>query len=101
MGMVVNGFIEPITRTLPMEYAVEWSRLIELQMEGSRRLTPTAADGDDSRQYRCRRTARSRRGDLAAASLSQDRRGALRARRRCLTARGGEGDRPGCRRRSR
>jgi Fe-S cluster assembly protein SufB len=35
MGMVVNGFIEPITRTLPMEYAVEWSRLIELQMEGS------------------------------------------------------------------
>jgi Fe-S cluster assembly protein SufB len=35
MGMVVNGFIEPITRTLPMEYAVEWSRLIELQMEGA------------------------------------------------------------------
>ena len=35
MSMVVSGFIEPITRTLPMEYAVEWSRLIELQMEGS------------------------------------------------------------------
>ena len=35
MSMIVNGFIEPITRTLPMEYAVEWSRLIELQMEGS------------------------------------------------------------------
>ncbi len=35
MGMIVNGFIEPITKTLPMEYAVEWSRLIELQMEGS------------------------------------------------------------------
>lgn len=35
MSMVVNGFIEPITRTLPMEYAVEWSRLIELRMEGS------------------------------------------------------------------
>ena len=35
MGMIVNGFIEPITRTLPMEYAVEWSRLIELQMDGS------------------------------------------------------------------
>ncbi len=35
MGLIVNGFIEPITRTLPMEYAVEWSRLIELQMEGS------------------------------------------------------------------
>jgi len=35
MGMIVNGFIEPVTCTLPMEYAVEWSRLIELQMEGS------------------------------------------------------------------
>jgi Fe-S cluster assembly protein SufB len=35
MSMVVNGFIEPVTRTLPMEYAVEWSRLIELQMDGS------------------------------------------------------------------
>jgi Fe-S cluster assembly protein SufB len=35
MGMIVNGFIDPVTRTLPMEYAVEWSRLIELQMEGS------------------------------------------------------------------
>jgi Fe-S cluster assembly protein SufB len=34
-AMIVNGFIEPVTRTLPMEYAVEWSRLIELQMEGS------------------------------------------------------------------
>src|SRR5687767_15732552 len=35
IGMIVNGFFEPVTRTLPMEYAVEWSRLIELQMEGS------------------------------------------------------------------
>jgi Fe-S cluster assembly protein SufB len=35
MSMIVNGFIEPVTRTLPMEYAVEWSRLIEIQMEGS------------------------------------------------------------------
>jgi Fe-S cluster assembly protein SufB len=35
MGLIVNGFIEPITKMLPMEYAVEWSRLIELQMEGS------------------------------------------------------------------
>lgn len=35
MSLIVNGFIEPITRTLPMEYAVEWSRLIELQMDGS------------------------------------------------------------------
>jgi len=35
MGMIVNGFIEPITKELPMEYAVEMNRLIELQMEGS------------------------------------------------------------------
>jgi Fe-S cluster assembly protein SufB len=35
MSLVVNGFIEPVTKTLPMEYAIEWSRLIELQMEGS------------------------------------------------------------------
>ncbi len=35
MSMIVNGFIEPVTKTLPMEYAVEWSRLIELQMEGA------------------------------------------------------------------
>ncbi|HAM02161.1 MAG TPA: hypothetical protein DCQ30_08025 [Acidimicrobiaceae bacterium] len=35
MSLIVNGFIEPVTRTLPMEYAVEWSRLIELQMEGA------------------------------------------------------------------
>src|ERR671935_2485541 len=34
-AMIVNGFIEPITKTLPMEYAVEWSRLIELNMEGA------------------------------------------------------------------
>jgi Fe-S cluster assembly protein SufB len=34
-AMVVNGFIEPVTKTLPMEYAVELSRLIELEMEGS------------------------------------------------------------------
>jgi len=34
-AMVVSGFVEPITKELPLEYAVEWSRLIELQMEGS------------------------------------------------------------------
>ena len=33
--MIVNGFIEPVTKELPMEYAVEINRLIELQMEGS------------------------------------------------------------------
>ena len=32
MSLIINGFIEPVTRTLPMEYAVEWSRLIELQI---------------------------------------------------------------------
>lgn len=34
-SMVVNGFIEPIIKELPLEYAVEMNRLIELQMEGS------------------------------------------------------------------
>jgi Fe-S cluster assembly protein SufB len=34
-GMVVNGFIEPIVKALPLEYAVEMNRLIELEMEGS------------------------------------------------------------------
>ena len=34
-AMIVNGFIEPITKTLPMEYAVELARLIELSMEGA------------------------------------------------------------------
>jgi Fe-S cluster assembly protein SufB len=34
-AMIVAGFIEPIVKELPMEYAVELNRLIELQMEGS------------------------------------------------------------------
>jgi Fe-S cluster assembly protein SufB len=33
--MIVNGFIEPITKELPLEYAVELNRLIELEMVGS------------------------------------------------------------------
>jgi Fe-S cluster assembly protein SufB len=33
--MIVNGFIEPIAKELPMEYAVELNRLIELQLEGA------------------------------------------------------------------
>ena len=33
--MIVSGFIEPLVKELPMEYAVEMNRLIELQMEGS------------------------------------------------------------------
>ncbi|WP_343600680.1 Fe-S cluster assembly protein SufB [Mycobacterium sp.] len=35
MAMVVRGFVEPIAKELPMEYALELNRLIELQMEGS------------------------------------------------------------------
>ncbi|HVL80209.1 MAG TPA: Fe-S cluster assembly protein SufB [Actinomycetota bacterium] len=34
-AMIVRGFIEPIAKSLPMEYAVELNRLIELEMEGS------------------------------------------------------------------
>ena len=34
-SMIVSGFIEPLVKELPMEYAVEMNRLIELQMEGS------------------------------------------------------------------
>jgi len=34
-AMIVAGFIEPITKELPLEYAVELNRLIQLQMEGS------------------------------------------------------------------
>jgi Fe-S cluster assembly protein SufB len=33
--MIVNGFIEPFTKELPLEYAVELNRLIQLEMEGS------------------------------------------------------------------
>jgi len=35
MTMVVRGFIEPIAKELPLEYAIELNRLIELEMEGS------------------------------------------------------------------
>ncbi|MDQ4075886.1 MAG: Fe-S cluster assembly protein SufB, partial [Chloroflexota bacterium] len=35
MSMIVSGFIEPIVKELPMEYAVEMNRLIQLEMEGS------------------------------------------------------------------
>ena len=33
--MIVNGFLEPLVKELPMEYAVELNRLVELQLEGS------------------------------------------------------------------
>ncbi|TMR62385.1 SufD family Fe-S cluster assembly protein, partial [Streptococcus pseudopneumoniae] len=35
MKMIVQGFMEPIVKQLPLEYAVELNRLIELEMEGS------------------------------------------------------------------
>ena len=41
--MVVSGFVEPITKELPLEYAVEMNRLIQLQMEGVGWLGHTAA----------------------------------------------------------
>src|SRR6266513_586017 len=34
-AMIVSGFVEPITKELPLEYAVEMNRLIQLQMEGT------------------------------------------------------------------
>ena len=33
--MIINGFFEPFTKELPMEYAVEFNRLVSLEMEGS------------------------------------------------------------------
>ena len=33
--MVVAGFVEPIVKELPLEYAVEMNRLLQIQMEGS------------------------------------------------------------------
>jgi Fe-S cluster assembly protein SufB len=35
MALIVRGFIEPIAKLLPLEYAVELNRLIEMEMEGS------------------------------------------------------------------
>ena len=35
MKMIVSGFMEPIMKQLPLEYAVELNRLVELEMEGS------------------------------------------------------------------
>ena len=34
-ALIVSGFVEPITKELPLEYAVEMNRLIQLQMDGS------------------------------------------------------------------
>jgi Fe-S cluster assembly protein SufB len=35
IAMIVNGFFEPFIKELPLEYAVELNRLIQLEMEGS------------------------------------------------------------------
>ena len=35
LALIVNGFFEPFTRELPMEYAVELNQLMALEMEGS------------------------------------------------------------------
>ena len=66
--MIVSGFVEPITKELPLEYAVEMNRLIQLQMEGS--------VGDRRRRLHSVRhdmRARARYGG-AAACLTQPRR---------------------------
>ena len=34
-SLIVSGFVEPLTKILPMEYSLELNKLIELQMEGS------------------------------------------------------------------
>jgi Fe-S cluster assembly protein SufB len=35
LAMIVRGFMEPFVKSLPMEYAVEMNRLLELEMEGA------------------------------------------------------------------
>ena len=35
LTLIVNGFMEPFVKELPMEYAVELNRLIKLEMDGS------------------------------------------------------------------
>jgi len=35
LSLIVNGFMEPFTKELPMEYAVELNRLIKMEMDGS------------------------------------------------------------------
>jgi Fe-S cluster assembly scaffold protein SufB len=60
MAMIVRGFIEPIARELPMEYAVELNRLIELQMEGavgSTSPTPASTSSTGSSSTTTSRTA--------------------------------------------
>ena len=77
--MIVRGFIEPIAKQLPLEYAVELNRLIELEMEGSRLAEATdarSADGRDgalqsgSRRRRRARTARHWLGERRSAGVA-------------------------------
>ena len=35
MGMIINGFFEPFTKELPLEYASELNKLLEMEMVGS------------------------------------------------------------------
>ena len=64
-AMIVNGFIEPIVKELPMEYAVEMNRLIQLQMEGAVGWPMTTATAP-------RRSTRTRSGASATTSTSPD-----------------------------
>ena len=48
-AMIVNGFIEPITKTLPMEYAVELSRPDRAEHGGRGRMTRHVLDPDSDR----------------------------------------------------
>ena len=91
-AMIVNGFIEPITKTLPMEYAVELSRLIELNMEGAsgsradfattpmtmlEHFTPDAARGLPGPEWLAPRRARRDRHASRDARVADGRRGDL------------------------
>jgi Fe-S cluster assembly protein SufB len=35
MSLIIRGFMEDVVKTLPLEFAMEWNRLIELELEGS------------------------------------------------------------------
>ena len=65
MAMIVRGFVEPIAKELPMEYALELNRLIELQMEGARRAdappAPTHRPGGAPRRLVVAQRVRDRR----------------------------------------
>src|SRR4029079_2845681 len=83
-AMIVSGFVEPITKELPLEYAVEMNRLIQLQMEGSvggassRRSTQSAflreigngRGGSTSRRSASARTSTRRRSSGPATRAS-------------------------------